>query len=354
MLSRYALRFTRPLLSTRTTIFRNVCSSPSDIDEETVKTLQMLSDENNKPVREVIISQTGEELLELGTQDPFDESYDWDEFERRFGIHDVTDEEIDQGWEELKKNFNARTERVVEKGTKSKRARPFTRKAPKKIEGENFSIEFVDDDEEYSPHTEAAERAPEKASNLKPRQEKSSRFFTNTAEEITKVERVGKQPSTWKGGKQTKDPIYEQLFAETDALKQPLHKKRPGYERRVMSMERQMERIVENVLCKPGSEWCTAGGDVERVMLSSNMKNLTIYYNIEGSERNAAWWKKMNATYAGEVRAALASSLETKYVPRVFFDKGSEASSKTDELDALFHRIESERAETDAKRANDK
>lgn len=348
MLCRYALRLTRPIFSARASALRRLCTPPSELDDKTIEQLLMIGDVTNKPTREVILSETGEEILELGTQDPFDKSYDWDEFERRFGIYDVSDEEIDRDYETLKKKLNIRTERVDKKELRSKRARPFTNRVPKKMEGRNFSVQFVDDDEN-PPHDNSTEQTTEKAIASKPeRTEASDGFFSYMATEVAEAGRQKEQTSARKGAKNSTDPIHEQIFAESDALKQPAHQKRPGFERRVMNMERQMERIVEGVLCTPGSEWCKSGGDVEQVLLSPNMKNLTIYYNVEESEQDTQWWKKMNTKYAGIVRTALATRLETKYVPRVFFDEGKQISGKKDELNSLFHQIESERAESDA------
>lgn len=355
MLCRYATRLARPVLSTRTNVIRRLCMPPPEFDEEAIKKLLMLADEKNKPTREVIVSQTGEELVDVSIEDSPEKSHDWDEFERRCGIYDATEEEIDRDWELLTKESNIRVEYVEKKGSRSKRARPFSRNARKTIEGRNFSIEFVDDDDENLPHSKATAQPTEEATVPKPERTRNlSGHFSHTAAEMAEAEYRSEQTSVRQGAKKVADPIYEQVFAETDALKQPAHQKRPGFERRVMSMERQMERIVEDVLCAPGSEWNTAGGDMERVMLSPNMKNLTIYYNADESRQDAEWWKKMNTKYAGVVRAALASRLETKYVPRVFFDEGRQISGKADELDALFRRIESERAEPNISKPGDK
>ncbi|CDF77562.1 unnamed protein product [Chondrus crispus] len=145
-----------------------------------------------------------------------------------------------------------------------------------------------------------------------------------------------------RGGKQI-PPGVAQTF------QQPVNHKRPGYERRVMSMEREMERVAEQVLCKADSTWYKAGANIERLLLSPNMKNLTLFYTIDSQARRpSSWWRKINAKSASSLRAALAQNLKTKYVPRVYFEeatinKTSRVTPAESKLDILFDKIAAER-----------
>lgn len=130
------------------------------------------------------------------------------------------------------------------------------------------------------------------------------------------------------------------------------NKQRPGYERRVMSMEREMERIVEEVLHVESAEWEQHGCDTHHVGLSANMRDLTIFYDLDIalSGKDAAAWKRTLKRLTGAVRSELASRLDIRYAPRVHFQNGMPGDGDRDcksdrrtKLDDAFARIAEER-----------
>lgn len=320
----------------------------ADIDNK----LNLVSGRHGKPIKEVLLSPDGQPLHEVTPEALSNSSFDWAAFERRFGLDTVTDEEINIDWEKHGKSWEGNESHHAD--NESPFHTPHTPDStsegrwtkPNKFESSHASFEFVDDDEidlDLNDHSSTHQTNQSKPSTNIQRPKPS--LFENSAMEFWRDKPSQKAPPPRKGRKQLSDPLEQHLFSTTDPLQHQPNRKRPGYERRVARMERQMEKIAEVMLCDPNSEWSKEGAEFERAMLSSNMQNLTVLYNADGSHREEKWWRKFNAKYAGMLRARMASELRTKYVPRVFFQRGWEHVSTKHELDGLFERIEMERAE---------
>lgn len=313
---------------------------------------RILTTPKKELIRDVYMSKTGEELLTVEADAALDSSFDWGNFERRLGLDKADDEIVDEGWERLQEKYQMNTKTIDDNPSsrirrtgapKDPRAR-FT-PAGRNFTDMGFSVEYCDGDPpeaNMSDPPEANLSDPPEAQHegVKIKQEKSPKQIVGSLQHAA----MGRQSSGSDNGE-------ARMFSDADVFRQPVNRKRPGYERRVMSMEREMEKIAVDVLCKESSLWYTEGADVERVLLSPNMKNLTVYYTVEtGSTRPASWWRKTHAKSASSVRAAFAQRLETKYVPRVYFeeagkdgDSGGAIGNKS-QLDALFDQIATERA----------
>lgn len=307
---------------------------------------RILSAPKEDLIRDIYVSETGEELLTVEADAVLDGSFDWGDFERRFGLDNTDDEAVD-GWERLQEQYHMNTETIDDKQSngahctgapKDMRTR-FT-SGGRKFTGIGFSVEYC----ETEPPEAASMSDPPEAQrqSVKIKHEKSPKQSVGSLEHAA----MGRQSSG-------PDNVEARVFSDSHAFRQPANRKRPGYEQRVMSMEREMEKIAVDVLCKKSSQWYAEGADVERVLLSPNMKNLTVYYTVEtGSTRPASWWRKAHAKSASSVRAAFAKRLETKYVPRVHFaevgkdDDSSGAIGDKSQLDMLFDQIAIERAAT--------
>lgn len=341
--AKQSLSVTR-LLSTNSTV-------PPD-DEEV---LRMISDPSSK-VRDVYMSEDGEELFTVEADADLTK-IDWERFERAFGLNSaVTDEEVDAGWEELKRKYNVKTKAVPAGNARYSKLKQRSRPS----NGHSFlnkrlSLQFVD---EEAPTTEAV---PFPEFNVEPDTVHDRGAQLSDVHQVTgKTENTAnaghvenRGPQLTLGSVKLPEEAQQTINLENaDAFKQPVNKERPGFERRVMSMESEMEKIVVDVLCNRDSEWYAEGGDVERVLLSPNMKNLTVYYTVAhcNPPRSPAWWRKSHRKFAAKIRATLAQQLETRYVPTVHLEQ---AECKTDseqgggsDLDQLFDQIAAERGGT--------
>lgn len=318
---------------------------PPELDEPEIARFLAASQEDL--IREVYIADTGEELLTVEADAVLDASYDWADFERRIGLDDIDEAAIDEGWERLQRKYGMKSSKIDDKlkGASKRDAASRSEHSRFDATGKRFtdvgiSVEYCDEEP-----PEAQQRPRSQAQNVAP---------PNSEDQNDPAEKVGPlQHAAMQKQSSRLDRIETRLFNGAEAFQQPVNRKRPGYERRVMSMEREMERIAEDVLCNDDSHWY-AGANIERVLLSPNMKNLTVYYSLDdGSTRPASWWRKMNGKLAKTVRAAFAQRLETKYVPRVFFEEVTNeqavdgAIGEKSQLDMLFDQIAAERSEND-------
>lgn len=293
--------------------------------------LDFFADPENTHLRDELYSPEGKKLLTVEADQDFDKM-DWGEFERIFAIDSTTDEEIDAGWEELKTKFHIRDTPVK---TKRKRTR-FAR--PKVVVANETDTE--NNDVEEGPSLQFNNLEADKSLSAG-KQEMEEQWHT-----VSPSEPLDDQPAILNGG-------LPKQFSDPDAFQQPINKKRPGFERRVMSMEAEMEKIVVDVLCKGNPVWSTEGADVERVLLSPNMKNLTVYYTLDDSSysNRKRWWKRTNAKFESAVRAALARELHIRYAPQVHFERlkttstSPETKGELSEIEKLFEQIEEERVE---------
>lgn len=313
---------------------------PGDEDPEV---LRFISASKEDLIREVYVNDDGEEVLTVEANAPFDNSFDWNEFEQRLGLNDIDDADVDEAWERLQRKYGMKPKKTEEKFEHaSKRAVPKVKHRNFDSTGKVFrdvgiSIEYCDEEPR-----EAHEYYPLHAHDDSTPSQETNRDSSDRTDSLQHA--VSPRPS------RKLRTIETELPSDTDGLQQPVNRKRPGYERRVMSMEREMEKIAGDVLCDDNCEWYAEGGNVERVLLSPNMKNLTIYYTLDSaSKRSPSWWRKINTRSAATLRSALSQRLVTKYVPRVFFepqeDGLSSAVDNKSQIDTLFEQIAAERSE---------
>lgn len=122
--------------------------------------------------------------------------------------------------------------------------------------------------------------------------------------------------------------------------KLPENAKRPGYERRVMQMESEMGRIVTETLAHRHPEWDASRAGIVEVALSSNMRDLTVFYELPNEVSRGKEWKNVLKRVTKGVRGEIAK-LDIRYAPRVHFQNG-QGEGKADqaaELDDIFAQI---------------
>lgn len=127
---------------------------------------------------------------------------------------------------------------------------------------------------------------------------------------------------------------------------QPTNRRGPGYERRAQRLQRQLGELTERVLCERENEWNECGGEIEQVVLSPNLRNLTIFYDVGPGERDVTrGWKKICEDMTGVIHAEIARQIDGKYVPRVHFERVGRLTRDEKEMDVedLFERIAAER-----------
>lgn len=325
---------------------RSYCTNlpPEYDDSELVRVLTASQDDL---VREVFISASGEQNLTLDPTIDYGNDFDWAEFERRFGLDHDEDNLFDE--ESL---FYDDGEQIRRK-TRTKRKKPDGK--PEKCNSSADHCDSFTKRDKKGAHAMSPDCTVEYCDEEKPEGQRHTLNLRVASEPITEDGKVAvdepnilqhafmeREIPVQRGGKHI-PPGVAQTF------QQPVNHKRPGYERRVMSMEREMERIAEQVLCKAESTWYKAGANIERLLLSPNMKNLTLFYTIDSQARRpSSWWRKINAKSASSLRAALAQNLKTKYVPRVHFEeatinKTSRVTPAESKLDILFDKIAAER-----------
>lgn len=142
-------------------------------------------------------------------------------------------------------------------------------------------------------------------------------------------------------GKKVQTPQKDHL---ENSLRQPLHR-RQGYENRIASREAEMERLVTDILIERGSDWYSAGANIQRVLLSPNSRNLTIYYTIddESGKMSRKEWRRLNKAMSARIHKAIFKRMDVRYVPSIFFERVREDDSNSSALDAAFAQIEEER-----------
>lgn len=146
----------------------------------------------------------------------------------------------------------------------------------------------------------------------------------------------------------------------TDMPALPNSVRRPGYERRLRSLEAQMERLAISALTTRhvgDGGFADLGGDVRRALLSADGCTLSVYYCDDGvGDRSCARWRATCRRAGAQVRAALAGGMYIKRVPKVEMvrmrgdggdvapeGEGASAPTSTAELDRLFGEIAAER-----------
>lgn len=149
---------------------------------------------------------------------------------------------------------------------------------------------------------------------------------------------LGDNPS-----KNEKRPDVNMLPKSIEAtFKQPRNLSKERYEHRVAAMESQFSALIEEVLSRM-PEWQLMDCEVERILLSPNKRNLTIYYtnpmqsDPRASKKLKNWWKDVIA----EVKRDISSRLSVRYVPSIFAEQTKAADST---MDDLFNQIALERS----------
>lgn len=321
--------------------YRKFCdgTSPQLDDPDVLRAL--LADPDNL-MGEVHVSKSGEHVLSLDSKVDYSKDFNWAEFESRFGLNHDEDDLFDEQEVQIRKREK------IKISSPGKKLRGSLKHAivhgndqfPEIWEkdfqnggGDYFIKYYNEEDHEMNPRHHNTEKGSKTV-----KKDKSCAAASHPLRHAYMEREVV-----------IRNKAKETLPAAGQEFQQPANRSRPGYERRAMSMEREMEKIAEKVLCKADSLWYEHGANIERVLLSPNMKNLTLFYTLDSeSTRPVSWWRKLNTKSAKAVRAALAQQLKTKYVPRVFFQAVTskrDAPSSTDrtELDMLFDKIAGER-----------
>lgn len=341
---------------------RCLCRTTRDEEGHSNPSRTAANDEN-KIHRETTISEDGKVLYDLHPGIAFDESYDWKELQKNLGLDKLTDEDFEREWAEIEKSsgyFECYEHELPEDefeipavldGSSPKDINGgFTvadEKGSIKYEDQHGSIEIEHDvmpgfakflsqsnmnqhQKGINNHPDSIDTSEQSVSNNKTNQERNLKHRKSGSNRLNR---------------ELQNTLKERVQSESNALRQPKNQQKPGNEHRVMSLESEMEKIAADVLCKPDVEWYSQGADLRRVLLSPNMQKLTVYYDIDHSSiQTRRWWKKMNDKYEKLVRSALATRLETKYVPKVFFVQGDPEEAKKNEIDSIFQRIAEERS----------
>lgn len=149
-----------------------------------------------------------------------------------------------------------------------------------------------------------------------------------------------------------------------ELLTMPVNTRRPGYERRLRSLEAEMERITSEILGETDSEFDDFGAIMQHAMLSSDGFTFRVFFQLadtrkQNDKKKFRIWKKR---ICNQVRAALAAQLHAKRVPKVelvhaqpdtensnVYGTSQFTSEGRAELDRLFEQIATERkrAKTD-------
>lgn len=120
------------------------------------------------------------------------------------------------------------------------------------------------------------------------------------------------------------------------------HSTKPGFEKRVLQQENKMSRIVEHVLATGFDEWSKFGASIDRVALSPNFHDLTVYYQVPKSVLNTKQWKSLLKQISAKLRTKI-SKQQSRYTPKVHFECVSNKKNESDLLNDLFDEIANER-----------
>lgn len=124
----------------------------------------------------------------------------------------------------------------------------------------------------------------------------------------------------------------------------PKHRKKPGYEKRVMRLESEMTKVIEEALSSRFPEWDQVRACILQVSLSPNMGDLTIVYEVDKYIHQSKEWKSVMNRIRKGVRTEIAK-LDLKYAPKVHFQcaTANDKCNQKSELDDIFARIEQDR-----------
>ena len=124
----------------------------------------------------------------------------------------------------------------------------------------------------------------------------------------------------------------------------PPDPKKEKYENRVAGLQAMFSSLIEDVLSRK-PEWSRIDCEIQRILLSPNRRNLTIYYSTEHKPdpqtRKALklWWKNT----ISDIKREISSQMTIKYIPNVFAEISKVKESNIDEL---FDQIQRERSTT--------
>ncbi len=141
------------------------------------------------------------------------------------------------------------------------------------------------------------------------------------------------------------ESIVDRAQLGSEFVDSALKSTKPGFEKRILRQEKEMSRIVEQVLATRVCEWNKYGASVHHVALSPNSRDLTIYYQVPNSVLHTAQWRKLLKRISRNIRSVI-SKHQPRYTPRVHFQCGSSKTNEMDELSNLFAEISRERNST--------
>lgn len=385
-------------------LLRCLSTKDDNVDDMFVFPDPSMTDPNNTVYKHVHFDHDGNAIFEFDPNQKFDGNYSWKEFEHAHGLEKLHDMDFEE-WEPhapyssvefdstpakirkaamfmAKKQTQSPTEKLADEAKARESLRQLEdilHRAQEKAAAKSGAPVSKPSEEDgrttttcmpsvpsgagmtdASTHTMDSvpeeEGAPtrQRSLNREPPRDGSTRKLDRARRAAEKAARA---PS-----KRTKKTTPRPAVQLADGILQvPEDAKRPGYERRIRSLESQMERIATEVLCKPGSEFEDSGAAIRHVLLSPNGCTLSIYFETDDDVRpdgkhhasghHAPWRKAIGS----EVRSALARQLYAKRVPKVelvrlkpgnAFDDTSMAhdpSREVRELDNLFDQIAAER-----------
>lgn len=407
LLRRGAATLRRANLAHEARTVRFFCTKDDDpkIDFEFISPHPRMSDPDNEVYKNVTYTADKKPIFEYNPNDEIEKNFDWTGFEKSFGLtkyHDIDFEEwkpysvassaeIDGTKSKSKKaamymakkhmETPAEALREEEKAQQSLRQ---LQEIVRKAEARNASTVPVDTQTESDPtatnpstatnvenerkvmakatsQPSQREHVPESIPPPKYRSPKRQAPADGSTRKLERT-RVAAEKSAQEQPKRVKKPTKPTVQFSDDMLLAPVNTRRPGYERRIRSLEVQMERIATEVLCVPGNEFNSSGATMRHVLLAPNGCTLLIYFEADGRTevlkgsrfKNYKAWNKF---VCGEVRSALARQLYAKRVPKVELIRVREggAFNETDleydpdkskrDLDNLFSQIAEERSE---------
>lgn len=340
----YSCRRLAPVLR-RVGASRSFCTDFKDSTPH-FKEAKWTDDPDKTPLKEEFLDADGNVIFECGKDTKFDESYDWAPFEKAFDLDKLLnnlDQEPEPKFDEVTEEFELDFSKLSEIACNVERNYPEIVKESRSFQKELNAIRDSSD----TPDDPSPVDGTLPKSQLPSLDEESPmRSSTEAPHGVTrKLKRASSSPSssTHKSVPNVTPPSLPE-----HALRLPESARRPGYERRLQTLEAQMERIAVEVLCAPDAAWVTAGGELERVMLTPNGQTLILQFTrVDRDEKDSRLWQKTCKTAARAVRLALANGLHAKRVPKVVFERVSESSldnvNGPAEIEKLFERIAHER-----------
>lgn len=348
------------------------------------------------PIKDIFCNAEGNPIFEYDRTNPMGENYDWTTFERAFGLDKLHDVDFEE-WEPRSSENCVSVDGSEGSIKEAAMLMASVHMANLANDGAHTAAQFVEDDAGFENEKELDEIVARALTNSnKPdiRKDPVSHKFSDITSHIVDTQHSAQQTfsrTTLDDGSTKKVGRAQQLkkrFPERKAVKKldvkkemrspgsadsahfeeiirvPENAKKPGYERRIRSLEVQMERIATEVLCIPGCEFHDVGATMHHTLLSPDGFTLSIFFDLDGVSskkliQDVSIW---SSRLASKVRAELSKRLYAKRVPTVkLVLMGNEKlmvetatasmAIQGNHLDALFDQIAAERKQKGEKRS---